>query len=60
MAKMYGTYRAAFEIRSTQRYLMEFTGALCLEEQLAQSMLEEAKDSIWSEIVNAFVVEQVN
>lgn len=38
LAKMYGTYKAAFEVNSTQRYLMEMTGLLCLDEPLNESM----------------------
>jgi hypothetical protein len=38
VAKIHGTYKAAFEVNNIQRYMMEMTGALCLDESLSESM----------------------
>lgn len=60
VAKIYGNYKTAFEVNNTQRYLMEMTGALCLEEPLSESMPEETKNSIWRDILAAFTVSKQN
>ena len=34
MAKIHGSYKTLYEIRSVQRYMVELTGNLCIEEAL--------------------------
>ena len=34
MAKIHGSYKTLYEVRSVQRYMVELTGNLCIEEAL--------------------------
>jgi hypothetical protein len=38
MAKLHGTYKSLYYVHSTQRYMMQLTGAMCMEESLGESM----------------------
>ena len=58
MAKIHGSYKTLYEIRSVQRYMVELTGNLCIEEALHQKMPEKQIEDLWADFLHAFTIEK--
>jgi hypothetical protein len=58
MAKLHGSYKAMYGIKSTQRYLMEFTGEICMEDIFREGTSQNELNSVWQDLLHAFTKEE--